>query len=928
MQQIFLEGFDTYDKAINENLNTITEKTKDILERKLLREKNENYKEYFLKYKNDIYINKKFISSWCKEHNNIIEFDLAIEEIKEKLEKKLNYETSSLKISRRLKEKVDIFNVNLFNKEIRVIEKTKFKMILDGIEYIKHSMCVNKEELVSIINKCFKGLDYGITEKNIFKFIDDNKLEIIKSNFIGHFYMNKMNLYPKITIKKVYENIKEVVKSGKVKLINMTFDEYFSLTEEEFNKFSIVNYTDILKAIGCKSKSKSNLYKHITRAFKYTDVKVIFVNKVNIYVSSKEFKEFNNFFYDYVDGNHIKSLGGELRREMAENNGIEVKYFKDKLYIKRRDVEKYIRLYKSKHEFMDAITMYDKFLVKIKYSSNKNNNYLKFKAYFLEFVRTINKSSKGSGRVHLLYKIYSNILELIEVDLEPDNISINNKLFSKVILKKCEFVHSRQVIIQFMNFLIKNKGFKLDKVYNLKRNNVTSPYKQEEFIGLLIKLIEVIGDKNQLKKIYRDWNLSSIISYIFMHYSLAWRKSDFVMNLPKPNLRVIEGVSDGESFIKWLEAGNEIDDKLAYVICRDIEETTNRLRKKANKNGGTLCCIISDVFYKEVATLLCINIANREIHFSKNIRRRNENCIFNKRYLEHSNMNPLLIKNFNIDLDEILEGGFKNIRMNKGFMTLVKEKAEELNLAYSYYYAQVARGHKSTDESLSETTKIYLQKDISRASVMAFSTGTMGSIAYTLLQLVDNTFDSKLDSYKIEAIKSLNMTPYDIENNVKIISNKISKIKTEIEHYLKNIGNKKNLLKEILYTQKSYGIDEKCKCLIKITREGELGINRIKSKNYKKEMNAIKWCPYDRKTCIGCEYLIALRYFIYEFDKKFNDVLNDLEEATTEIDKDIEISSINELYIPLINDLAIVIGEEQISRIVDVNRYLRLAESI
>ena len=291
-------------------------------------------------------------------------------------------------------------------------------------------------------------------------------------------------------------------------------------------------------------------------------------------------------------------------------------------------------------------------------------------------------------------------------------------------------------------------------------------------------------------------------------------------------------------------------------------------------------------------------------------------------------MNPLLIKNFNIDLDEILEGGFKNIRMNKGFMTLVKEKAEELNLAYSYYYAQVARGHKSTDESLSETTKIYLQKDISRASVMAFSTGTMGSIAYTLLQLVDNTFDSKLDSYKIEAIKSLNMTPYDIENNVKIISNKISKIKTEIEHYLKNIGNKKNLLKEILYTQKSYGIDEKCKCLIKITREGELGINRIKSKNYKKEMNAIKWCPYDRKTCIGCEYLIALRYFIYEFDKKFNDVLNDLEEATTEIDKDIAISSINELYIPLINDLAIVIGEEQISRIVDVNRYLRLAESI
>lgn len=918
-----LEGFEQYDEVSIKYLrNIMSEKTKDILKRKLSRE---NLEEYSIKHKGNIYVNKKYISEWFKLNSNIIEFEYALEIIKNELIDKLNYETEIIKLSRLLKEKVEVFNVYLFNKEIRAINKDKFELILEGIDYIKISDCINAKELVEKVNSKYKGLKFGITEKNIFNFIRDNKLKVFNSNFIGNFYTNKMNLYPKETAEKVYNNIKDVIINGKISLINMSFEEYFSLTDEDFSKFRILNdyeknaITDIVKNV---------VFNDLHRTFKYTDVKVIFVRNVNVYVSIKEFQEFENFKNNYIDVNNFEEEGLKFRRKMAENNGIEVRYYKDKLYIKKSDIDKYSTLYNSKRLFTEAETIYDKFLIKIKYGPNKNErSYPKFMAYLLEFVKFINKTNKTHVPVFSLYGMYNQILDSIKVDLEPNNKEENNKLFTKVIRKSYIQKNLRSITLQFIKFLIKNKNFKLNNIYDVREKNSLQPYEKEQFITLLAKLIEVVGDKDKLKKTYRDWNLSSIITYIFMHYCLAWRKTDLTSKLPDPNLKMIEGVTDGESFIKWLEAGNEINDALAYDICKSIEEATNRLRKISSKNEVTLCCVISEVFYKEVATLLCINKANREIHMKIKSKARKNNSIFNNRYLEHTNMNPLLIENFNIDLEEILGDGFHNIRMNKGFMSLVKEKAEELNLAYSYYYAQVSRGHVADDGALAETTKIYLQKDISKASVMAFSTGTMGSIAYTLLELIDKEFKNKSDNDKVNAIQNLNMTPYTIENNVKIISNKISVVKREINQYFIKGGYKNNLLKEILYSQNSYGIENRTKCLVKITRDGEVGINRIKSKNYNDKFHSTKWCPFNKKSCIGCDYMIALRYFIYEFDLKFNHVLNDLEFAETKIDKEIAISSINELYLPVLNDLAIILGDE-VHQIIDTNRYLRLAESV
>ncbi|AJG98557.1 hypothetical protein LF65_01959 [Clostridium beijerinckii] len=622
-------------------------------------------------------------------------------------------------------------------------------------------------------------------------------------------------------------------------------------------------------------------------------------------------------------------MGIRFVPRIAENNGMKLIRYKNYSYIKKEDIDRYTHISNYNSEINKVNSLYDRVKVKIKYYPNKNENkYPIFKEYLMDFTKHTNKNVTTMQYAHSIYAIYNILLDNMKRDLEPKNEAENNKLFSKAIRIVYESNNRRKILIQFVNYLIDKKNLKLNKLIDIKEKLTKKAYTKEQFITLLSKLLEIFHNENSLKKIYRNWNLSSAVSYVFMHYCLSWRRMDLISQLSKPNFKIISAdITDGEAFITWLEDGNKITYEMAQYICKSIEEETERLRKKAYKNNMKLTCIISDALVKEVATLFCINEANRQIHIYKYKRSRNKERCFNTNATTHKQIQILFKENFNIDVMEILGSSFDNIRMNKGFLTLVKEKAEELNL-FAYHYAEVLRGHTPTRGALAETTKIYLDKNVAKASVTAFATGTMGSVVYTLLQLIDDGFENKSDKEQIEAIQNLNMTPYTIEKNLQVISNKISAMRSEIQKYFKQGGYKEGFLQDLLYGQTSYGIEEKTKCLIKITKKEEFGIIRIKSMNYSEEKATNKWCPFNRRSCIGCQYMIALRYFIYEFEKKFNQVLHDLETAESQLDKDIVVESINEIYIPVLNDLGIMLGSEEVSKVIDTERYQKLVETI
>lgn len=912
-----------YVEYLNKNLISMTfnganEKLKKGL-------KNNTFGSNVIERNNIIYIKKDYFDDSVELYRNSIELSNIPEKIVEYLGKEVN---SSKNICKILASRCNAYCIRLIHNRNLYISKEKFGEILKSLQIIKNKKCITSSEFLNMINNSFRGVKFkALLQICILNFIKENKLEVISETFIGNVYPHCEILYPHNTVEKAMQSFNEYVKEN-VKLLNITFDEYLALNDIDFERdYRVLKKEDFL--ILKESSSYFNRFKKLTSIFEKTDIKLILVCKQKIYVSKKEFNEYVNFKKIYVAASsYFKDLGIKFSKKVARNNGIEIVTNNKFCYIKKEDIDRYIHVTNYNSESKKSNSLYDRVRIKIEYYPNENDNkYPKFKEYLMEFVKRLSGEVRGFTYVHRIYNLYNVILDNIKIDLETKNEEENNLLFNKIIRRNYESQNSRIMTIQFVNYLIDKKNFKLNRIIDVKEKRIKEAYTKEQFITLLSKLLEIINNKNNLKRIYKNWNLSSAVSYVFMHYCLAWRKMDLVCQLPKPNFNLISAdITDGESFIRWLENGNKITYEMAEIICRSLEEETKRLRKKAYKNGVKLSCIISDALMKEVATLLCLNEANRQIHIKLTRKKRIENRCFNAGYIEPKNIQILFKENFDIDIEEILGGNFSNIRMNKGFLTLVEEKAEELNL-FAYHYAEVLRGHSPTRGALAETTKIYLDKDVAKASVMAFATGTMGSVAYTLLQLVDEGFEDKSAQEQIKAIQNLNMTPYTIEKNVKVISNKISAIKSEIYRFFKQGGYKKGFLQELIYGQKSYGIEKKTKCLIKITKKEELGISRISSMNYSVEKATNKWCPFNRRSCIGCQYMIALRYFVYEFEKKFNKVLDDFESAESQLDKEIAVESINELYIPVLNDLWIILGSDEISKVINTERYKKLVET-
>lgn len=868
-----------------------------------------------------VYINRNFIHKQIELYQNSIYRPTAIRKIVELLNaQEISYDNIDNCVAKRVKN----YTIPLYSRDKTFISKDDFYAMVAGVNRITSTKSITTQELLDTANKLFKGVEFGVSEKNIFQYIRKNKLEYFSRGYIGNFFLNGSR-YPKATVDKVMAHLENFVREQKVKLINISFKEYANLTDDEFNLYYMELNVEQFNNISEYKTDNSN-FKKFLKTYQSTNVKVIWISKGKIFVSKKEFIDFCDFRENYVSNEYFKKFNLSIKSLVAKNNGIILRKHKRKYYMKKCDIDKYLRIINYNDKFINAQSMYDRFMIKIEYFQNNNEvKFPKFRQIFVAFVKYTNEKSRSFAYVSRMFNIYNAILNNINIDLEPINSEENNRLFKKVIIIVNKSNNDRGMLIKFINYLINVQGFELDKVVDNSTRENKESYTKEQFLNLLVHLIDIVANKDKLKKLYRNWNLSSCVSYLLMHYCVAWRKMDLVDQLPIPNLKIIDNVTNGESFIKWLEDGNELSEDMAYKICKSLEDKTNRLKLKAKKNNSYLNCVISSALVNEVALVLCINAANKEIHCSKNKHYRFKHRSFNETYICGKNMNTLLKDNFEIDINSILQGRFDNVKMNKGFLNLVKEKSEELGLAYSYYYAQVARGHLARKDILSETTKIYLKKDISKASVMAFATGTMGSVAYTLLELVDKEFKHKSHENKIKDIQNLNMTPYSIERNIKTIANKISVIRNELNNFFIEGGYKEGLLQDILYGQNFYGIEEKTKCLLKITRKNNIGITRIKSANYDESNVTNKSCPYNRVTCIGCEYMISLRYFIYELEKKFDNVLNDLKFAKTDIDREIAIDSINELYLPVLKDLALVLGDN-INKVINVSRYLELAE--
>lgn len=782
---------------------------------------------------------------------------------------------------------------------------------------------ITSKELLDKLNSMYPFVKFTYGTGILRGIIGRKKDEYKNSNKIILNGYKKMHLYSNEFVNEVIWDLENHMNDSKVRLLNMTFEEYKSLSESDIKRdYYCLN--DVIKVF-----NKNNIrihneikFRFFRNRFKNTNIKVIFILKGESFVSKKELDICLNEIKVYISGKDIKDkYNVNMTAKIAEVNKLEYKtnlpVLGEGIFVKEYGITEYVKRNHHLKERRNTKSLLGDFNAKIKYYPNKNEEkYPISMKIFLNFILEV------SNNVLKKYtSIYFNIYNLLFDNLNKEISAMTQeewKILYQNILLGLENT-KKNIFIEFINYL-RNNGVNAPAIANTTTLKELEPYSAEQFINLVVGILDIIKDNESLKKTYRNWNLSTALTYVFMHFCVAWRRTDIIDKLPQINLKLIDGVSDGESFFKWLENGGEITDEIARIVCKYMEERVDRLGLKINKTTKQITCILPEVMYKEIALLLFISEANRQIHTIKYKRARKKNTILNPDYTQPKKITELFLENFNLNLTEILGGKFENIRMNKGFLSLVRDKAEELGLAWGYYAAQKLRGHSVSKRTLlSDMTKIYLRKEIDDISLKAFSIGSMGSVVYNILKIMNFDFNNKTVSEQIELVRAFKLTPFEIEKATEIIQKKAFEMERVINKFLSEGGNKDNFMSELLYGKDSFGLERQTKCLLKVIKNATNKIEKI-------SLVVDKPCWIGKKSCIGCDYLIALRYFIYEFERKFNELLDKLEESETYLDREIHIARFNNIYLPVIEDIYSALGE-QVLEFLDMDRFYRLVES-
>ena len=796
------------------------------------------------------------------------------------------------------KKGVHLYSIPLLSKTT-FISEDDFSNIINSAQKIIELNCSTSKELLDKINNLFIIGGYTqlktATLKKIFK---ENNIQLIPPTYISNF--SSFNLISQKDVDIILSKVELLFKTKILCINNLTYDDYLNLSKDEFfdNYVTYNEIEDSIKELITFPKHPSDYgFNYKFNIFANTNIRVIGLRSPvnNIFINKKDFDKAIETLKTYTS---IYDIQKTLKLNTIDSRSFEAQSIdlfynlpltKEGIYVKTDDAKKFIDSYNYKKNLAATNTIFERYMLRVNYSPNPKENLLpQTLKLFNDFVLLkSNKSKAIGGKDTAYFELYNILCDTLKSDLTSITGELLEKELSKILLLASAKHRTKEAWVSFLDFLKLNcTHFKTAETLKIVyTSNKIEPYSSESFIKLAIALIDIIEDKNLIKKTYRNWNASSALCYVFLHLCLAWRRNDLSTKLPAPNFNLIPNFNEYNDFIEWLESGNELSEKISLSICNDIETKVKRFNLTASKNSQSLACIIPKFLSKHLALILCINETNKQLAHKKYNRADRLDISFTKRGIE--TVNSIFINDFNTDLVGILGSSFNNIKATKSFLTLITEKSEEFGLAYGYYFAQKLRAHKSSPEVLSNTTKIYLDKDISKASVMAFAVGTMGSIKYNLLSLVDDEFNNTPLFNQANSIVALNLTPSQIESATKTLATKSADIKNNLLKILTTKERKDNYIRELLYGKNSYGKHNDTKCLFKIIKNMDNKVTEI-------SVNENTQCPFRTESCIGCANLISTRYFMYYIEDKFNKVLDNLENSTSKIDK--EIHYIFQLY--------------------------------
>lgn len=593
---------------------------------------------------------------------------------------------------------------------------------------------------------------------------------------------------------------------------------------------------------------------------------------------------------------------------------------KDWFFVEKSKIKELINYFESRERYMKATTAYGKYTVFKSTVANINKDIPKTLSYLDSY--SLIKSNNFRGRSNTnLYYTFKNLYIYLSEGMHKEIEDLTNEELELLI----NYIGERKPSLvaefkKFYNFTMKNIN-KSDKVLpSVRKKTKEIPgYELELYFSVIAEIMNKLCNKEFIDTLIDDWSLSSLTLYIYTHYISVWRRADIVEEIPKPNLKLI-GFDNGESFKKWLKEGNTFTENMGKIICKDIETKIYAFRETASKNKSELLLYVSEYMHYTYGLLLCICEANRQTNTNV---KSDTTVLIAKGAVKTVRQRELLPKILNKQSISALEGSFENRRANKSFESYVAKKSEEWNIGVGYIMASIFRGHKLNESLISEVTKTYINKDVNESSVRAFNMGVLSGVKYRLLEAIGVKITDEDKNLIDNKVSAISLTPYQTELTLKNLSYNSEIIDNFFNLILSEGRDKvKRTLGELLYGKKSYGKHVYTKCLYRAYMSS-------KQDNIEFTGNYTNPCiNANNDGCLGCPFLLAERYFLYELSNKLKEAVSYLENAKSNIDKNIHFNRLLEFYMPLIQEAYNELGMDYVDSIVDVDYMMTVVNKV
>ncbi len=409
-------------------------------------------------------------------------------------------------------------------------------------------------------------------------------------------------------------------------------------------------------------------------------------------------------------------------------------------------------------------------------------------------------------------------------------------------------------------------------------------YTEKQWIDFAQILFPKIDDEGFRRNLALSRGKSMAWAYCAIHYIVAWRTDD-ICNIPSPNLSVI-GFSSGKAFLEHIKNGGTFSYEMGDAICYSVFIKINGYGKDAGKNNKPLVFVVDDTMVGYIGFLLAVCEAHRQVIYTQ----KNKDT---ERIITKDFGRPRVhIKYFGDSYTAIFgDEGFLNLRAVKTLMRLLKKEGEKDSPAMGLFLPAAARPHAGTLGIPSNVTADpYLlgglmskDNDLNNITLNLIRRGVMSFAPYKILFAINNNFVNIDMEQQTQMIENLGLKASQIESISKAIIYTKNTIDSLISSVIKGERNtaKKALLN--LFTEKSASKHVFVSCLLKallsaIESEND-GYSTIDTVLKNHQYLSEKCANPSSKTCFGCVFLVAEKYFLIELSQKIQDTVNRCDSA-------------------------------------------------